>query len=298
MLINSVELKNIKSYRHETIEFREGINGICGLNGHGKTTILEAIGYVLFDYLPYKDADFLRRGEKSGQVSVEILANNVPYILTRKLGGEYSVRGGNVHITGKKDVLAWLISNVFSVSTEEELPRIFENAVGVPQGMLTSAFMETPTRRRKTFDEILRVEEYRTAYENLRSTMSLIDEGVRSIENDIEKLRIRTENYEMRISERNELNRNIESIKKALKECSESLKEAKSVRDAIKKQKEARDRLENEIGQGRIKIDGLRQMLGKSKDELKNSEGAQEVVSALSGDIKRYEQEKKKLERL
>ncbi len=298
MLIKSVELKNIKSYRHETIEFSEGINGICGQNGHGKTTILEAIGYVLFDYLPYKEADFLRRGEKSGQVSVEIIANNVPYILMRKLGGEYSIRGGNVHITGKKDVLAWLISNVFSVSTEDELPRIFESAVGVPQGMFTSAFMETPTRRRKTFDEILRVEEYRTAYENLRNTMNLIDEGVRSIENDIEKLRIRTENYENRISERNELNRNIESINKALKEESESLKEAKSLRDALKKQKDALDRLENEIKQGRIKIDGLRQLLEKSQDELKKSEEAQKVVSALSGDIKRYEQEKNRQEKL
>ncbi len=164
MLIKSVELKNIKSYRHETIEFKEGINGICGQNGHGKTTILEAIGYVLFDYLPYKDADFLRRGEKSGMVSVEVLANNLTYILTRKLGGEYSVGGENLHITGKKDVLSWLISSIFPLSTEDELPRIFENTIGVPQGMLTAAFMETPTPRRKKFDEILKVDEYRNAY--------------------------------------------------------------------------------------------------------------------------------------
>jgi len=59
MLLKSVELRNIKSYRSETIDFSEGINGICGENGHGKTTILEAIGYALFDYLPYKKADFL-----------------------------------------------------------------------------------------------------------------------------------------------------------------------------------------------------------------------------------------------
>ena len=28
MLIKSVELKNVKSYHHETVEFLEGINGI------------------------------------------------------------------------------------------------------------------------------------------------------------------------------------------------------------------------------------------------------------------------------
>ncbi len=298
MLIKSVELKNIKSYRHETIEFREGINGICGQNGHGKTTILEAIGYVLFDFLPYKDADFLRRGEKSGMVSVEILANNLTYTLTRKLGGEYSIRGENLHLTGKKDVLSWLISNIFPVSAEDELPHIFENTIGVPQGMLTAAFMETPTKRRKTFDEILKVDEYRNAYENLRNAMSLIDESVRSIENDIEKLRIRTESYEQKKTEMNELGRTIENIKKVLKERSESLKTTKSRWDELKKQKEAIDKLENEIKQGRIKIEGLKLLLEKSKNELMKSEDAQNIVSGLLADKERYEEERIKLDKL
>lgn len=294
MLIKSVELKNIKSYRHATIEFKEGINGICGQNGHGKTTILEAIGYVLFDYLPYKDADFLRRGEKSGMVSVEVLANNSTYMLARKLGGEYGVRGENLHITGKKDVLAWLISNIFSVSTEDELPRIFENTIGVPQGMLTAAFMETPTKRRKTFDEILKVDEYRNAYENLRNAMNLIDESVRSIGNDIEKLRIRTENYGKKKDEKSELNRNIENLKKNLKESNENLNVAKNMRDALKKQKDALDKLENEIKQGRIRFGGIDQLLKKSKDELKKSEEAQKIVSTLLADKERYEEERRK----
>jgi exonuclease SbcC len=298
MLIKSVELKNIKSYRHETIEFKEGINGICGQNGHGKTTILEAIGYVLFDYLPYKDADFLRRGEKSGMVSVEIFANNSTYRLARKLGGEYSIRGDNLHITGKKDVLTWLISNIFSLSTEDELPRIFENTIGVPQGLLTAAFMETPTKRRKTFDEILKVDEYRNAYENLRNTMNLIEDGVRSIENDIEKLRIRTENYEQKKTERDELGKTLEGIKKVLKEGSDSLKQATSRRDALKKQKDAMDKLENEIKQGHIKIEGLKQLLKKSKEELAKSEEAQNIVTVLAADKERYEEERKKQEKL
>jgi len=73
MLIKSVELKNVKSYHHETVEFLEGINGICGQNGNGKSTILEAIGFALFDYPPYKKIeDFRRHGEKSGHVAVTV----------------------------------------------------------------------------------------------------------------------------------------------------------------------------------------------------------------------------------
>jgi len=124
MLIKSVELKNIKSYTHETIEFKEGINGICGLNGHGKTTILEAIGFVLFDYLPYSEKDFKRRGENSAYVTVEVLENGATYRLTKKLGGEFTVRGKdtNINITGKKDALAWIAHNFFPFSNLDELP--------------------------------------------------------------------------------------------------------------------------------------------------------------------------------
>ena len=298
MLIKSVELKNIKSYRHAVINLKEGVNGICGQNGHGKTTILEAIGYVLFHSLPYKEADFLRRGEKSGQVSVEILANNVPYILTRKLGGECSVRGGNVNITGSKEVLTWLASKVFSVSTEDELTLVFESAVGVPQGMFTSAFMETPSKRKKTFDEILRVDEYRNAYENLRNTMNLIDEGVKSIQSEIDGYRIRTENYGIRKEERGRLSVAIEALRKELKECNESLDAAKVIRDELKRQKDALDKLESEIKQGKVRLGGFNQQLMKAKSLLNESEEAQRTVSTLQADSERYEEGRRRIEGL
>ena len=51
MRILSLELQNIKSYHEPTrIEFTSGLNAVCGMNGSGKTTVLEAIGYALFDF--------------------------------------------------------------------------------------------------------------------------------------------------------------------------------------------------------------------------------------------------------
>lgn len=95
MLIKSLELKKIKSYSEETIDFFEGINGICGENGHGKTTILEAIGYALFDFLPFNHGDFLRHGEKSGFVAVTVEGKDeIEYTIHRKIGSgsDYFIR--------------------------------------------------------------------------------------------------------------------------------------------------------------------------------------------------------------
>lgn len=56
MWINRVELQNIKSYGPPTtIELTAGVNAICGQNGAGKSTVLEAIGLALFGQSTYKN---------------------------------------------------------------------------------------------------------------------------------------------------------------------------------------------------------------------------------------------------
>jgi exonuclease SbcC len=48
MILNTLRLANYKQYGHLELEFREGLVGIIGKNGAGKSTIFEAILYCLF----------------------------------------------------------------------------------------------------------------------------------------------------------------------------------------------------------------------------------------------------------
>nr|MDA3786310.1 AAA family ATPase [Deltaproteobacteria bacterium] len=48
MQILSITLKNIKSHQDLELPFVSGINVLAGVNGVGKSTICEAIGYALF----------------------------------------------------------------------------------------------------------------------------------------------------------------------------------------------------------------------------------------------------------
>ena len=54
MFIKRVELENIKSYADAAFDFERGSTAITGENGAGKTTIIEAIAWTLFDTLDYK----------------------------------------------------------------------------------------------------------------------------------------------------------------------------------------------------------------------------------------------------
>ena len=70
MHISKVELENIKSHIDSKFEFSRGSTAITGKNGAGKTTIIEAIAWTLFDVLDYKKDDFVRRGAKKGVARV------------------------------------------------------------------------------------------------------------------------------------------------------------------------------------------------------------------------------------
>ncbi|MEJ5248648.1 MAG: AAA family ATPase, partial [Caldilinea sp.] len=70
MLIVALELENVKSYERARIAFTEGVNAIVGHNGAGKSTIIEAIGYALFDALPYTVKEFVREGAATGSIAV------------------------------------------------------------------------------------------------------------------------------------------------------------------------------------------------------------------------------------
>src|SRR5665647_1139964 len=92
MRVARVVLQNVKSYADSTtIELAPGINAVCGENGAGKSTILEAIGFTLFGYRPYKLDAFLREGEKSGSIVVTVEDDDgCSYQLERKLGSSAS----------------------------------------------------------------------------------------------------------------------------------------------------------------------------------------------------------------
>ena len=47
MKINTLELTNVRGFTHAKLEFQPGFNLIVGINGVGKTTVLESLSIVL-----------------------------------------------------------------------------------------------------------------------------------------------------------------------------------------------------------------------------------------------------------
>src|SRR5947209_15263692 len=107
MHISKVELENIKSHVSSVYEFGRGTTAITGANGAGKTTIIEAIAWVLFDLLDYKKEVFLRQGTQKGwaRVTFESGLDERQYVVYRDTGTAYYVNDPRLgtRIADKKD---------------------------------------------------------------------------------------------------------------------------------------------------------------------------------------------------
>ncbi|HNK28148.1 MAG TPA: AAA family ATPase, partial [Ferruginibacter sp.] len=48
LFLSRIILTQFKNYEHASFDFGERVTGICGLNGRGKTNLLDAIYYCCF----------------------------------------------------------------------------------------------------------------------------------------------------------------------------------------------------------------------------------------------------------
>ncbi len=194
MRINSVELENIKSYQRLHIDLGPGTTAIRGSNGAGKSTLVEAIGFALFDALPYKQAQFVREGERVGVVTVTFTSaqDDREYQAVRRCGSSsdwfiYDPDLDERVVEQKADVIAFLRQHL-RIESDLNLETLFNDAVGVPQGTFTADFLQTPAIRKKKFDVLLQVEDYRTAAEKLLAAKNHLTEQQHQQERHIDAL--------------------------------------------------------------------------------------------------------------
>ncbi len=176
MQILSVTLTNFKTHKDKQFDFELGTNAICGENGAGKTSILEAIAWVLFNYQgSYKKEDLIRNGSKTAQARVTFISSrdSRTYEVQRSTAQGYTLFDPQLnerlpYTRTKDEVLPWLRQHL-GVAPGTDLSQLFANTIGVPQGTFTVDFLLPTEKRKPIFDTVLKVEEYRETYRQSNS---------------------------------------------------------------------------------------------------------------------------------
>lgn len=307
MKIYEVRLVNVKSYEDAVLSFQPGINFISGINGAGKTTVIESIGYALFNYNPYGLKQLLREGAKSGEIQVLIEAiDERLYRVIRKFTAKSSTKWevwdeesntllDDLH--GHNDVTLWIKQNI-GVDEDENLQDLFQQVIAVQQGLFTIPFLATPAERKKTFDAVLKVEAYRQAFERMQPVERFFGSEEERLQDNIEMLNRMLEELP-RVEEqiKNETTALADHEKNRV-ELGSLLQRENAALETMHEQKKTLDLLAQSIALHEAQIEGTQRQITSLMNDLKDAEHALRITKENKQAFEKYGQLQEQLKGL
>ncbi|PSN20698.1 SMC family ATPase [filamentous cyanobacterium CCP5] len=295
MQILSVTLKNFKTHRDRVFEFQPGTNAICGENGAGKTSILEAIAWTLFNYQgDYAKEDLIHNGSNSAQVTVALVSSRDgrTYEVQRCTQRGYALfdpqLGNRLPYSRIQDeILPWLRQHL-GVAPGTDLSRLFARTVGVPQGTLTADFLLPAEGRRSVFDAVLKVEEYKEAYRQTNALRRYAEARVETTKRELERFNEELAPWEDLKVKASDLDTAIRNDEATLKELTQTLNLLEQKRQDLQAKKQQLDALQAENQSLTTRQQGQQKLLHRLQKDLERAEIAVKICQVHQPAYERY----------
>jgi len=308
--LKSLTLHGFKSFPVKTaVEFVDGITGIVGANGSGKSNIVEAIRWVLGEQSARslrgdKMEDVIFNGTRDrpaismAEVSldfnnenhwlpIEYSEVNVARRIFRSGEGHYSINKSKVRL---KDVIELFLDTGIG----RDSYAIFE------QGKIDRLLSESPQERRILFEDFagiskfkFRKEEAERKLENSRANIERINDIIVELEKEVLSLKEQAENaqnYNELKSKLREMELKFEALRKRNfeKEINDKLKQKRMTEEKLKPVLEDFQRKESDIIQVEENIIKMEEEFNKIRDEYVVIEkDFSEIKSRLEGNRER-----------
>ncbi|BAW31524.1 MAG TPA: SMC family ATPase [Methanothermobacter sp.] len=232
MIIKSLELKNIRSYREARIDFSTGVTFIKGDIGSGKTTLLLAVEFALFGLGGQRGAGLLRLGSNRGYVSLTFQVDGETYTSYRSLRRtDGSISQDECYIeteNGRMNLRPTEMKDEILKKLEYNEPlnpraksRIYRYAVFTPQEEMKNIINMNPEDRLKTIRKALKLEGYKIAINNASMVAARIVKRADELKeriHDLQKLKDKKDDSEDEMQRYELLIGKIEDEKEKLEE--------------------------------------------------------------------------------
>ena len=331
MRLISLEMHNFRKFKDAEIKFPEGIIGLVGNNGAGKSTIIEAIGWALYGNRAARTSkdEIKRQGAaRSDDCWVKLVFE----------------LGGNTYevfriISGKSADARVKVNGLIAASSTQAVTKFLEKRLGMDydsfytsivakQQELNALSNKSPAERKKSMLRMLKIDLLEEAIkrvredrrnkekilEYMRKSLKDIEEMERERENKkriLEEYRFRKEEKEKRVAELEKKLREMEERRRREKEKAAKfnelekrrklLEERKNMKEILLKQKtEEKQQLMKKSGEYENLKSAIIQYdeVSKKREEMENDrkkyyerENLRKEISILQNEIEKIEKE-------
>ncbi|NEQ97140.1 MAG: SMC family ATPase [Cyanothece sp. SIO2G6] len=290
-------LKNFKAHRDRHFKFCPGTNAICGENGAGKTSILEAIAWTLFNYRgSYRKDDLVRNGCRSAQVTVQFISSRDQrtYNIQRCTSKGYTLFDPQLdqrlpYSRIEEEVLPWLREHL-GVVAGTDLPRLFENTLGVPQGMLTADFLLSGEKRKRVFDSILKVEEYKETSKGLGELQRYADGKVQALQRDLSHYEEMLQQGPEVESRHAQVYQTIQQNQAQLEQLEQQLTQLQRQQEELQTQAQAVQSLEQRLNQMTLQLDSAQREQVMRQEAVAQSQQAVQMCEQHHEGYRQYQE--------
>jgi len=328
MILKSIRLNNIRSYKDETIEFPEGTILFEGDVGSGKSTILLAAEFALFGLGNQKGASLLRIGEKQGFVTLRFEVDGKEYEIHRSLERKgKAVHQGQGYIKSVEGVKhlspSELKQEVLEILNFNEPPDpkaqsvIYRYAIYTPQEEMKAILWARPNLRLQTLRKAFRIEDYRVATENalelarridkkvnfLKGQVEDLDEKRRQLEEKEKSIKENRVAYARHLKEEEKFKAELEKVKGELEKLRDSEKRLKKVEGEVPLLQKRIEEKNSQIEKLTSEVDDLNQEVASKFqpviDELsKMKRPTHKDVDTLKSELKELRRKEKELRKM
>ncbi|HID20128.1 MAG TPA: SMC family ATPase [Methanophagales archaeon] len=309
MLLKTLTLRNYRKYKNVYVEIPDGVIGIIGLNGVGKTTLIESIGWVLFGHHAARTTKELIKREGAAHnepcsVALEFELDGDAYKVAREMVGKNLVPKASLVINGKQ-----------ITTNADKVTGVIEDRIGMDyQSFFTSVFA-----RQKELNalSIMKAAERKKlvlrmlGIERIEKSIQAIREDKRGKEKRIEGIKTATvdEDGVKKIEVLKSKNEELEKLKEKLIPSIKELETAKGTKDkettvakeeletATKKYEQYME-LSNTMGARRSDLENTKKRKEEKEKELKDLITKKKRLDGLADKETHYFQFRAKKEEL
>ena len=282
MILKTLVLRNYRKFKQIVVEFPDGVTGVIGLNGAGKSTIFEAISWVLYGPVAARtSADQIKReGAETSEpcrVELEFVFEDDQYRIVREMTGKNLNASATATVNGN---IAASGAETVSKFVQKKLGMDFKSfftSIFAKQKELNALSTMNASERRPLILKMLGIDALDEVVKEIRSDKrhksSLIEKLSQDLVDKTGKDKIEKYNAETR-----ELNEKQKVMVLSIKQVKEKIQTFKKELETLeKKYKNSKNEYE--------KINLRKEQLGEQKTLFENKGKLQEQIKELQSKI-------------